>query len=59
MWETIKIMLRWVGRIIDFSGSKTSNRINKIYNNSVINWFKTDRKNISSDFRNSIIKISK
>jgi hypothetical protein len=44
---------------MDLSGSKTSNRINELYNMNVVNGFKTDRRNISSDFKNAIIKVSK
>lgn len=59
MWETIKKILNWTSRIMDLSGSKTSNRINELYNMNVVNGLKTDRRNISSDFKNAIIKISK
>lgn len=59
MWEAIKKMINWTSRIMDLSGSKTSKRINDIYNRNIMNGFKTDRRNISSDFNNAIIKVSK
>ena len=51
--------IQWMARIFDITGGIWKSKIMQVYNDNVLNWFKTDKKNIARDFNTARQKIKK